>query len=148
MEGIFELVNKCNTIYKNNNNKKNVQSGGFSFGFETGMDLIVGIFAVMMRSVSFVASTFFSFVPRFFTPPVFYKRNEETGLPEFTTPYYPDYLDGYGLFWKFMHICIKISLYVVAGIYGGISFIFLGMLYLFNRLYKELGVFTEANTKL
>lgn len=146
MESMFELVNKCNTIYKNN--KKNVQSGGFSFGLETGMNLIVGIFSVMMRALGFVAGTFFSFVPRFFTPPVFYKENEETGEKEITFPYYPDYLEGYGLFWKFMHTCIKISLYVVAGIYGGISFVFLGILYLFNRLYKELNVFTDVNTKL
>lgn len=145
MECVFEIAQNCNSGMQNNTMMDNriMQKGGFN-----PFDLLYGIFAVLMRVLSGVASTFVAFVPRFFMPPVFYRLNKETGKREFTFPYYPDYLDGYGLFWKFLHTSIKISLYIVVGIYGGISFVFLGMLYLFNRLYKELGVFTESTTKM
>lgn len=131
MEVALEILEKCDAIYKNQNNKKFVQQGGFA-------SLLFGAFSTIMGVISGIAGGLVQVIPRLITPPVFYKENTDTGKKEFTFPYYPDYLNGYGLLWKFLYHCIKISMFIVVGIYGGISLVFMGVLYLFNRLFSEL----------
>jgi len=46
--------------------------------------------------------------------------------------------EGKGLFWKYLYWCMKIGFYLLCFTLGGVGITFLGILYVYTKLYKKV----------
>jgi hypothetical protein len=129
----------------NSNRKKIEQSGGFGFIIQAVFKILEVVFIYILNPLAkklFQPPVFMKNVPKKDTngKPMFDEDNQPVVQQKIRLPYYPTELDGQGLFWKYIWMCVKISFYAVISLVTGVFFTMGGMIIVVYKFIKDLMV--------